>query len=1109
MKKIYLIPVLTLISVLTNAQVFWTENFTSGGVGWNLLSVTGLNGADPNFWKVSDDEGGGLIPNLGVGNNIPGTILCSCGIGGNGNNTMHITSVFNPTGGASYDAGGLCGILFCPLTNVRAESPTINCTGKINISVNFNYIENGQNTIDDGTLWYFDGITWAQIDNMPKTLTGCGGQGLWTSRTIALPASANNNANVKIGYKWVNNDDGAGTDPSIAIDDITLSTPTTTSTISFSLTLPSPICQSNTISATFASTATPTSFTWSATSPNVVFTPANSGTTSISFTAPGTYTVSLTACQGTVCGTATSSIQVIATPTINFTASPTVVCVPGSSTLTVTGGPSTTSYTWSASQGPAITNTNIAVVSPTSNTTYTVLTSIPGCTTSISFNVPVSPNPTITVTPNSSICNGQTINLVSAGGATYSWTPSTSLNTSTGGNVIASPTITTTYIVTGNNGVCSNTAAVTVTVGASTTVSVTPTNSTICLGQSANIVASGGSTYSWTASSGANPASIANISVSPTVTTTYTVLTGTGSCTAQAVSTISVAPAFTLTVTPSATTICNAALTNIVGSGGVTYTWSPAAGLNTTSGANVVANPSITTTYSVLSSNGVCTNSAIATVSVIVVSTSVVATSANYCLGGTPVTLTGSGATTYSWSPATGLSSTSGAVVSATPTITTTYSLTGTSGPCSSNTVITITVPTPSSLTIVASSTLICAGGSAATLTALGGTTYTWQPGVNTTSVNIVNPATTTIYTLTGQTATGCLAIPAIVTVSISPSVTPTLSASSTSVCLTKTITLSALPTGAGLSYTWTPSSAILGATNTASVIAKPTTTGSIVYTLTISNGLCSKTATISITAFNCTPPVADFTTFTNDSICTGGCVSFSNTTTGTQPIAYQWLVPGATPPSSTSSDPQFCFFAPGEYTVVLIAKNAFGSDTIIKFDYINVADTPAVVTAFGDTLIKIGQTAPIYATGATNYYWTPNNGSVACPTCSATIAQPTVTTQYIVIGSNSPYCSRQDTIVVKVDFTCGDFFVPNAFSPNNDGKNDFINVHGFCISTYNLQIYNRWGELVFATSDLTNSWDGTYRGKPMDTGVFVYRADGITIDGRSFNIKGNITLIR
>jgi hypothetical protein len=198
-------------------QTFWTETFATGA-GWTLANVTGTEGSDPNFFTISSAEGGNITPNMGA--------PTSCGVFSNGNNTMHVTSVFNPGGGAAYDAGGLCGFWYCPQTNRRAQSPVINCTGRSTITVTFSYIEGGQTTLDNATLWYFNGTTWAQIDDMPKTLTGCGGQGLWVTRSIALPVSANNNANVRIGYRWVNNDDGAGTDPSFAVDNIALSTPT-------------------------------------------------------------------------------------------------------------------------------------------------------------------------------------------------------------------------------------------------------------------------------------------------------------------------------------------------------------------------------------------------------------------------------------------------------------------------------------------------------------------------------------------------------------------------------------------------------------------------------------------------------------------------------------------------------------------------------------------------------------------------------------------------------------------------------------------------------------------------------------------------------------------
>jgi hypothetical protein len=208
----------TFVNKNVNAQVIWTEDFSAVPSPWTLNVPTGFNDPDANEFFISDDEGGGITPDLGA--------PLSCGVALNGNNTLHITSpLFG--GGAIYFAGGICIFGICVTTNVRAESPIINCTGNSNISVTFNYIENGDANLDDAMFWYFDGATWTMIDNMPKTLTGCGGQGLWTSRTVQLPASANNNPNVRIGFGWVNNDDGFGSDPSFAVDDIVVSGNTT------------------------------------------------------------------------------------------------------------------------------------------------------------------------------------------------------------------------------------------------------------------------------------------------------------------------------------------------------------------------------------------------------------------------------------------------------------------------------------------------------------------------------------------------------------------------------------------------------------------------------------------------------------------------------------------------------------------------------------------------------------------------------------------------------------------------------------------------------------------------------------------------------------------
>lgn len=187
-------------------QLFF-DDFESAAAGWNLTSVQGPEGADPNFFAVNDNEGGVA----------PG----GCGIAGNGDATLHITSVFNSAGGAAYDAGGLCGFLFCPQTNRQAESPLINTVGQTGLTLNFDFIAEGDIPNDQATVWYNDGFGWTQLGTPLFSGTGaCAPQGIWTAYSSALPASCENIANLQVAIRWQNNDDGAGSDPSVAINNI-------------------------------------------------------------------------------------------------------------------------------------------------------------------------------------------------------------------------------------------------------------------------------------------------------------------------------------------------------------------------------------------------------------------------------------------------------------------------------------------------------------------------------------------------------------------------------------------------------------------------------------------------------------------------------------------------------------------------------------------------------------------------------------------------------------------------------------------------------------------------------------------------------------------------
>lgn len=235
MKKLYSISALLLLAAASHAQAFWTEDFGTGCnrgqmasayTGTNgtwTTSSTGTNGNVANDWFISSASAG-----TGAGN-----CASSCVTASTDNPTLHVSNIsiviptFMTVGadtGASYFSGGLSSFGYVATTSRRVESPTINCVGKINIVANFVYLENGDASNDDAQFVCSTdgGTTWSMVDVLAKTTGTCSAAGQWTAISIALPAAADNNPLVKIGFTWVNNDDGTGTDPSFSVDDITL-----------------------------------------------------------------------------------------------------------------------------------------------------------------------------------------------------------------------------------------------------------------------------------------------------------------------------------------------------------------------------------------------------------------------------------------------------------------------------------------------------------------------------------------------------------------------------------------------------------------------------------------------------------------------------------------------------------------------------------------------------------------------------------------------------------------------------------------------------------------------------------------------------------------------
>lgn len=402
------------------------------------------------------------------------------------------------------------------------------------------------------------------------------------------------------------------------------------------------------------------------------------------------YTVTGTAAGCTSTGTITVNVNPI--PTVAVSPTTATVCAGDLTTFTASGA---TDYAWSPATGlSAVTGTSVDAT-PNATTSYTVTGTTLGCSASATFDITVNTSPNLSVSPDVAICGGQTTTLTANGADTYDWTPATGLSATTGSSVDATPATTTTYTVTGTTLGCTATESVTVSVTPYPTVSVSPVSSSMCFGESKGFTASGADTYVWSPATGLDVTIGSTVVASPVSTTTYQVVGSVNGCNDTATATLTVNPIPVVTVSTD-TTICSGQSAQLVAAGATTYAWSPVAGLNSSTAANVTANPLSTTTYTVTGTSLGCTASASMTVTVNQTPTVSVSPAADAYCDGNSTTLTASGADSYTWSPATDLSATTGVSVTANPSATTVYTVTGSTLGCEDDAVSTVTVyPNP------------------------------------------------------------------------------------------------------------------------------------------------------------------------------------------------------------------------------------------------------------------------------------------------------------------------------------------------------------------------------------------------------------------------------
>jgi gliding motility-associated-like protein len=221
----------------------------------------------------------------------------------------------------------------------------------------------------------------------------------------------------------------------------------------------------------------------------------------------------------------------------------------------------------------------------------------------------------------------------------------------------------------------------------------------------------------------------------------------------------------------------------------------------------------------------------------------------------------------------------------------------------------------------------------------------------------------------------------------------------------------------------------------------------------------------------------------------------------------YQWS-PGNNIGNIDSIKTSFFSQNDQNYTYIITAS-ATAPYTCTSSDTVTIhAHTPVILHELSnDSTITYGSSIRLHVKGAYYYYWQPQ-GYIDNPNMEDPIVHPTEPTIFTVIGYNQFGCN--DSAHVKVDLSYPDHFVPSAFSPNGDGKNDVFHIiHVKYHKLLEFRVFNRWGQEVFNTQDPNNGWDGTCNGQLCDIGTYHYLIRVVTADGKELTDVGDITLVR
>lgn len=936
-----------------------------------------------------------------------------------------------------------------------------------------------------GTIIYFAGSAGSNvIFNANTANTNPANQANWTMNAVAgneTPGAANNAANAA----WI----------SSMNNNCTIITPFSIST---SFTNAACICNgAAAISATGA--IAPYTYTWF---------PGGSNASSVSNLCAGIYTVNALSSNSCLL---TTTVAITAAPALSLSiASSSVSCfgnASGSASVTVSGGTPPYSYTWSPGNGHAATISNVVAG------TYSVdVSSANNCTAQA---IAIIQQPTASLQAVASITNiacanlsGGAIALTVSGGTgpyQYSWSPLAGSNAQVTNLTAGSYT---SVITDANNCQLSLTHSVAPSTG-SLIVNVT-TTPVSCFGNntgSATLIPVGGNapyTYNWLPS--VSSSSIASNLASGTYTVT---IMDSGGC--QRTLTVSVTqPTASLSVnmslTPASCSGSAQASATITANGGTapySYTWLPSGGTASVSTGLLPGNYTV-----VVSDANACQQTHTVTINTPNIPNASVSSASVSCSGNSngSATVSASGGTTpytFNW----GALNSNGTSVSNLSAGNYTVVVTDFSG-CAVS--VPFSILQPAALNPVMNFTHAgCTNstGGSAQVSVTGGTapySYNWNPGGSVNS--FITNLSAGNYSVVITDANNCTGSASVSIQSPSPFTLQPLSSST--ICNGASVTLSASVTSPSLSamqYTWLPSGG-----NLSSATVSPLST--TVYTLMAFDGCVTK-STSAVVTIEAKPQVGNLP---SNEGCMPVCVSYNGPSAllnmPLTPVS-KWIWTFSNGEIINSSHPSLCFQSAGNYTAALTLE----TETGCRYTYPSVATITVLQKPFADFRSNISYTTTEYEanfilTNQSRYtdslVWfapeLPQYGNTLNFNAPGPGVYPVS-----VRAFNTNGCSDTLTrfLIVEPEFT---LFAPNALylGPNAVTKIFLAKGTGWDVTTFQMRIYNRWGQELYSTMDYTSGWDGSYGGVPVKDEVYVWKIDVSDLHKKAYHYTGHLTII-